>query len=253
MKIKLPKLPSVAIFLSLVVSLGSSSALVSARKELKVANLRRVFCTKPVFGIVDDETCGYEQLCNCLRDEIVLKNLLGDSLNKGAALALTLLTSSRIELEDNKDVIHFGQLEEISFNATDSQEFPEALIRIRRTNVTEDSFKVLKSINISPLESYCIKGTIFDIDYMHPKPWKVLKDLEKKVLEPCATLLATKPPGSTRTLNKGTTSAPAPQGETLYGAVVNLVAIILWVFLTVGLFLRMDRKLKKQRRKPTKR
>ncbi|CAD6191523.1 unnamed protein product [Caenorhabditis auriculariae] len=144
-------------------------------------------CDSPILG-VGTEASGTSMCASCIKGEFVLKKQ--ESSGKGISIARTLKAASRIVLEDTAPTF-FENLETLSFNASDFFISPEPLIRIRRSAVTTDSFSKLHKIEISPLEPYCQKGTIYDIDGMDPVPLERLKNLEKEVLKPCATLIPT--------------------------------------------------------------
>ncbi|CAD6198350.1 unnamed protein product [Caenorhabditis auriculariae] len=106
-------------------------------------------CNSPVFGI-GVESCGMRGCLECTRGELIVKKQPVDVGNAFGASG-TLESASRISL---------------FLNASDYKLFPEPLIRIRNSEVADNAFSLLTNISIFPLEPYCQKGTIFDIDNM---------------------------------------------------------------------------------------
>ncbi|CAD6198352.1 unnamed protein product [Caenorhabditis auriculariae] len=140
-------------------------------------------CNTPVFGIEDD-SCGTAGCLDCTTSEFIVKKQPVDAGNAFGASG-TLQSASRIVLEDNPGQARFQKLKSLFLNASDYKLFPEPLIRIRNSEVADNAFSLLTNITIFPLEPYCQKGTIFDIDNMKKKPWDRLRKLEKKLLSFC--------------------------------------------------------------------
>ncbi|CAD6200304.1 unnamed protein product, partial [Caenorhabditis auriculariae] len=152
-------------------------------------------CNSPVFGI-GVESCGMRGCLECTRGELIVKKQPVDVGNAFGASG-TLESASRIVLEDNPGQARFQKLQSLFLNASDYKLFPEPLIRIRNSEVADNAFSLLTNITIFPLEPYCQKGTIFDIDNMKKKPWDRLRKLEKDLLASCPKPTTQAPPPAT--------------------------------------------------------
>ncbi|CAD6191416.1 unnamed protein product [Caenorhabditis auriculariae] len=141
-------------------------------------------CSLPVTGTGGDN-CVSHCTRKCLSAEYIVRRQSNFDKNNALEFAQKLEHASRIILEDNSGTANFDSLESLELDASNVKFFPEPLIRIRDTEVTENSFTNLKTITITPINPYCEKGTIFDIDKMKEEPRKILKNLEKKVLADC--------------------------------------------------------------------
>ncbi|CAD6195231.1 unnamed protein product [Caenorhabditis auriculariae] len=136
-------------------------------------------CDQPLFGW-EDESLGGCQL-PCYTKMIALAKQEMKSSSEARIFLSYVKHSANIILEDIPDIVHLDSLTAISFNGTGP------LIRIRNTNVSEDSFLNLTSIVVENILDYCSAGTFFDIDYMHPTPLKYLQNLDETfLLEPCS-------------------------------------------------------------------
>ncbi|CAD6191446.1 unnamed protein product [Caenorhabditis auriculariae] len=202
-------------------------------------------CETPIFGIGPD-SCGNTGCATCIIGEFIVKKQ--DSNGFALPMSKYLRSASRIVLEDIKDVVAFENLQTLIYDGTDSEYFPEPLIRIRRTTVSEKSFSKLEKIEVNPLNPYCEKGTIFDIDRMHPTPLKKLRDLEKKILQACTTK---QPPPCLPFIQTGlidkssnVTFKLKPEGEkeksdcedcNCEGTIMLAMISICWVFVTLGI------------------
>ncbi|CAD6199601.1 unnamed protein product [Caenorhabditis auriculariae] len=149
-------------------------------------------CPTPMVGI-GKYSCGEIGCSNCIEGEYMVKKQ--DHGSSNALTASGFLTyAARLVLEDNPGIASFENLQSLYFNATDYTTFPEPLIRIRKSEVNDDAFSKLTKITLFPIDPYCQKGTILDIDNMKKKPWDRLRKLEKDLLASCPKPTTQAPP-----------------------------------------------------------
>ncbi|CAD6199600.1 unnamed protein product [Caenorhabditis auriculariae] len=168
-------------------------------------------CDMPIFG-TGNNSCVDGSCLACTRSEFVVKKQ-GDVSGNALGATAYLASASRIVLENNPGIANFIALRSLVLDASDSLSFPEPLIRVRNAEVSEESFSNLKTITITPIDPYCTKKTILDIDNMKKKPWDRLRKLEKDLLASCPKPTTQAPPPATAP-NLPPNSAPSsPQNS----------------------------------------